>query len=83
MSDHYVNHNSQSKEGNVQENSFIDELYVNQHLRFQSPKEKKNHGKITMFSQLFLSQIRNVSQYHGHVLLKKLVMVQNRRHTYQ
>ena len=45
MSDHYVNHNSQSKEGNVQENSFIDELYVNQHLRFQSPKEKKKSWK--------------------------------------
>ena len=41
MPDHYVNHNSQIKEGNVQENSFIDKLYVNQHLCFQNPKEKK------------------------------------------
>ena len=39
MPDKYVNHNSQSKGCNVQENSFIDEIYVNQHLCFQSAKE--------------------------------------------
>ena len=39
MPDKYVNHNSQSKVCNVQENSFIDEIYVNQHLCFQSAKE--------------------------------------------
>ena len=40
FSDQYVNHNSQRKEANVVENSLIDEIYVNQHLCFQSAKER-------------------------------------------
>ena len=41
LPDQNVNHNSQSKKGNVLENSLIDEIYVNQHLCFQSAKEKE------------------------------------------
>ena len=41
LSDQYVNHNSQSKEADIVENSLIDEIYVNQHLCFQSAKEKE------------------------------------------
>ena len=83
MPDKYVNHNSQSKECNVQENSFIDEIYVNQHLCFQSAKEAElkswkgnNVFEVIPYSN---TQIRNVSQYDGYALLKKLVMIQNRR----
>ena len=40
VSDQYVKHNSQSNEGNVQENWLIDEIYVNQRSCFQMLKKK-------------------------------------------
>ena len=56
LSDQYVNHNSQSKECNIQENSLVDEIYVYQIDALKMPKKWNwNHGRITMFSKLSLT----------------------------